>query len=123
MVFHVPEKCRVNEGHYGSTIEWGNNGLFVIKTLNLKAVVSDGGGWDHVSVTSVKGSRYPTWEEMCKVKDLFWDDEDSVIQYHPPKSEYVNNHSKCLHLWCSQDYEFPRPPPEMVGYKELGNIE
>ena len=32
-------------------------------------------------------------------KALFWDEDDCVIQYHPPRSEYVNNHQNCLHLW------------------------
>src|SRR5580658_4748259 len=44
--------------------------------------------FEHVSVSLAH--RCPTWEEMCKIKDLFWDDEDVVVQFHPAKSEYVN---------------------------------
>lgn len=43
--------------------------------------------------------RCPTWEEMCQVKDLFWDDEDVVMQFHVPSKDHVNNHPYCLHLW------------------------
>ena len=36
---------------------------------------------------------------MCFIKDVVWDEEDVVIQYHPQKSEYVTLHGHCLHLW------------------------
>lgn len=36
---------------------------------------------------------------MCFVRQLFWDDEDEVIQIHPKRSRYVNAHNTCLHLW------------------------
>lgn len=73
----------------------------------LNVVWSFGGGWEHVSVSLRK--RTPTWEEMCKVKEMFWNDDETVIQYHPKKSEYVNKCETCLHLWrkCGQDFETP----------------
>lgn len=73
--------------------------------------------WEHVSV-SVRGEdRVPSWEEMCVVKDMFWDAEDTVIQFHPPKSDYVNYNWKVLHLWRPIGVELPRPPAVMVGPK------
>lgn len=69
--------------------------------------------WDHVSV-STRG-RCPTWEEMCWVKSLFWGDDEVVIQYHPAKSDYVNFHPYCLHLWRPAGTELPKPPAEAVG--------
>ena len=54
---------------------------------------------------------------MCEIKDLFWDAEDCVIQYHPPKSDYVNNHSHVLHMWRPTEGEIQRPPSIMVGIK------
>ena len=55
---------------------------------------------------------------MCHVKDLFWQDEEVVIQYHPRKSEYVNNHPFVLHLW-KPIYQgiIPTPPALLVGIK------
>ena len=50
---------------------------------------STGGGWDHVSVCPYN-RRTPTWDEMCAVKDMFFRDDEVVVQYHPAKSEYVN---------------------------------
>lgn len=79
-------------------------------------VSSDGGGWEHVSVSPGSRTRKscPTWEEMCAIKDMFFEPEECVVQYHPPRSEYVNNHPYCLHLWRSTETEIPRPPMEFV---------
>lgn len=60
------------------------------------------------------------WEgtsEMCKVKDLFWGEEDCVVQFHPPKSVYVNNHEFVLHLWRKIGSQFETPPGILVGIK------
>lgn len=54
-------------------------------------------GWEHVSV-ELYARRLPTWEEMCYIKDLFWDDEEEVVQIHPKKSQYVDM-TEALHLW------------------------
>ena len=53
---------------------------------------------------------------MCFIKDLFWDGEDVVIQYHAKKSEYVNRYDNCLHLWrpVLEDH-IPTTPKELVG--------
>lgn len=55
-------------------------------------------GWEHVSVAPF-GNRVPSWEDMCRVKDVFWGEEEEVLQIHPKKSEYVNIKENCLHLW------------------------
>lgn len=78
----------------------------------LRVIFSDGAGWDHVSVSTP--GRPPTWEEMCFVKDLFFDPEECVVQFHPPASVYVNRHKSCLHLWRKQDGSFPLPEIWMV---------
>ena len=54
-------------------------------------------GWEHVSV-ELYARRLPTWEEMCIIKEIFWDDEEEVVQIHPKKSQYVNM-TEALHLW------------------------
>ena len=112
MSFHVPENFRLREGPMATTLLDGNNGVFMLRP-HLAAIASDGLGWEHVSVS--RQERCPTWEEMCKVKALFWDEEDCVVQYHPPKSEYVNRHPYCLHLWRPTLERLPRPNPKLVG--------
>lgn len=78
---------------------------------------SNGGGWEHVSVSPFKKSYIPTWDEMCSLKDMFFHDDEVVVQYHPAKSEYVNNVPNCLHLWRPIDQQMPTPPSIMVGIK------
>lgn len=112
--------------------------------LALTVMCSNGGGWDHVSV-SLPG-RCPTWSEMSMVKHLFFHAEEAVMQLHPPESAYVNNHPYCLHMWRPQTTEeiaavrklweaageewpdfypsepcgaIPMPPAHMVGLKQL----
>ncbi len=74
-------------------------------------------GWEHLSASL--RNRCPTWEEMCQLKNLFWDEHETVVQFHPPKSDYVNNAKNCLHLWKYVRGEIPRPPSILVGLKGL----
>ena len=114
-MFKVPEQYRVRAGVMGTNKSAGNNGAFLLYNPDLFVIASDGGGWEHVSVSTV--SRTPTWEEMCLVKDLFWGEEDCVVQFHPPKDVYVNNHPYCLHLWRKIGTEYETPPTCFVGVK------
>lgn len=74
--------------------------------------------WEHVSVSGhcLNGAMFiPTWEMMCQIKDYFWDEEERVIQFHPPRSEYVNTCNFCLHLWSPVGVDFPHPATLLVG--------
>jgi hypothetical protein len=89
---------------------WGPYGQFFVRGPEdaVLCIVASGAdeddeaaqGWEHVSVSAPR--RTPTWAEMCFVKDLFWDEEETVLQFHPPKSQYV-----------------PMPPSILVGIKSL----
>lgn len=94
----------------------GGAGVIKIGTWSGTIIWSFGGGWDHVSVCPFQKRITPDWDSMCAIKDIFWYDEDAVIQIHPRKSEYVNNMPNCLHLWRYQG-EMPLPPSWMVGVK------
>lgn len=83
-------------------------------------LLSDGGGWDHVSI-SLDKNRTPTWEEMCYVKNLFFKEDEAVIQIHPKKEDYVNFAKVTLHLWRYQG-EFPLPDSIMVGPKNAEEL-
>lgn len=114
------EAARVTVGPMASEPEYGFNGVFVVKRdhrTKFVCLVGTGGGWDHVSVrVQARGvpDRLPTWEEMCYVKSMFFDDEEAVVQFHPPKSRYVNIHPYVLHLWRPQGDEMPLPPRRFV---------
>lgn len=75
-------------------------------------IASWGMGWEHVSVSHM--NKNPSWEEMCLAKSIFWCDNECVIQYHPKKSDYVNNSPHCLHLWRPIGTDIPVPPKILV---------
>lgn len=121
---------RIRDGAYASDDSWGPCGAFELmgpKGSYLKVIASNADfpetshGWEHVSVSCYK--RCPNWIEMCFVKDLFWSEDETVIPFHPPKSEYVNNHPYCLHLWRDTNVGHALPPSILVGFKELGPLE
>jgi hypothetical protein len=101
-------------------IEVGEDGLFTDFDYDGKEhriIASWGMGWEHVSVSLPGQNRCPTWNEMCNVKNLFWNDNETVIQYHPAKQDYVNCHPFVLHLWKPIGIELPKPPTIMIGPK------
>ncbi|HPQ42908.1 MAG TPA: hypothetical protein PKZ42_01675 [Syntrophales bacterium] len=118
-MFKVPNQFRITKGYFSSDDSCGNNGAFQIPRGNngkyFFVIASDGEGWEHVSVSLP--NRTPTWEEMCLIKNIFWDSDDCVVQYHPPKSEYVNNCNNCLHLWRPVNKNLETPNSILVGLK------
>ncbi len=131
MSFHVPHEERLGPEQHaqlGSSPLDGNNGIFMLKRRRLVFVcqASDGLGWEHVSVSIksyshnqlMEANRTPTWEEMCWIKDKFWDTTDTVVQYHPAAGVYVNCHPHCLHLWRPANGHMPIPNPWLIGPQE-----
>lgn len=98
----------------------GGMGIFTSgRQSGMTVIWSYGGGWEHVSIDGKK--RLPDWNEMCELKDMFFADDECCVQYHPPKSEYVNNAPYCLHIWKPiEQYsgKMPTPPSRFVGLKE-----
>lgn len=99
-------------------------GNFIIPSTsgNFKyhVIASSSDGWDHVSVSLLANNekdiieRCPKWNEMCFIKDLFFEDEEEAFQFHPKKSEYVNIHPYVLHLWRPLEQGIQKPPTYMV---------
>lgn len=122
MSFHVSETCRVTSGPLASDFMQGNNGAFLLSSPSpgwqLFVIASDGDGWEHVSVharCATVTTRIPSWSEMVYVKGIFWDEEDVVMQLHPKRSEYVNQHPHVLHMWRPIGQAIPTPPMDLVG--------
>jgi hypothetical protein len=113
------EDGRVRHGAWRSDPTYGLRGAFSVtgpKGATL-TIISSGTdvefGWEHVSISLEH--RNPNWDEMCFVKDLFWRDDECVVQFHPPKADYVNHHPHCLHLWRPMFTAMPTPPAILVG--------
>lgn len=124
------EKYRIKEDTHKAGDKFGRFLICRIAKPDIRVIASfsseyadcPGQFWDHVSV-SLSARKMPTWNDMCFVKSLFWEDEDCVVQFHPPRSEYVNNVENCLHLWCWTGGEFPRPSSILVGVKGVKLID
>ena len=115
-----PDEFRIRYGELSST-PGDDFGAFLIPGpcgRDLRVIASPGDAvegipWEHVSVSLP--TRCPNWEEMDFIKRLFWDDEEAVMQLHPPRSKWINNHPYCLHLWRPTKQEIPLPPEIAVG--------
>ncbi len=126
----ILEAGRVRRGFMASDPSFGMCGKFYVRGpcgATLQIVASDASepeaeGWEHVSISTETGNRCPNWPEMSFVKSLFWEDEECVVEFHPPKSEYVNNHPTCLHLWRPVDNHIRRPNSAFVGMKDRGEM-
>jgi hypothetical protein len=124
MTFKVPEEHRIITGPMGSAKDSGPQGAFIMPhpkspRVNIICIAAKAEGWEHVSlrchIHETNDSITPPWDTMCYVKDVFWDPEDLVVQFHPPASDYVNNHPNVLHLWRKADTnEFCELPPKWM---------
>lgn len=126
-MFKVPNQYRIKEGPLASTDDFGLCGAFEIPWTKsegcyLYVIATEGCGtlgpsWEHVSVhgRTTRGVFTPSWDQMCFIKTLFWDADDCVIQFHPPKSEYVNRHKNTLHLWRKSGINWETPPKILIG--------
>ncbi len=114
---HTLDRYRLKRDELKLVGRYGNSGDGIFKVFvngrSFIVLASNGGGWDHVSVSpcNQKRTTCPTWEEMSAIKDMFFEPEEMAVEYHPPKSEYVNNYPYCLHLWRPNDgREIVMPP-------------
>jgi len=104
----------------GEIINSGEDGFACViprAEYYLCIVCSWGKNWEHVSIHAEinKEQQFcPFWEDMCYIKHSFFKDSETVIQYHPPRKCYVNNHPHVLHLWRPQKWEIVLPPIWMV---------
>ena len=115
-MLRVPDWCekhRVTLAAYDNEPGDKHNGVFVFKEQGLMCIISNGGGWEHVSVS--RKSRMPTYADMAWVAQTFWDKEDTLMQLRVPEAEHINLSNYCLHWWRPLEDEIPRPPNWMVG--------
>ena len=98
--------------------EDGFGGIIQTPLWQGTIIISNGAGWEHLSVAPIKKHIIPSWDDMCFIKELFWNDDEAVIQIHPPKDEYVSNKHNCLHLWRCTYKEMVLPPSCLVGIRK-----
>lgn len=50
--------------------------------------------------------RWPTWEEVCKAKQKYWEPEEAAVQFNMSYEEDMNEEF-CILLWDAQDMLLP----------------
>ena len=94
-----------------------------ITQYRYSIIMSWGGGWEHFSINPISKNKTPEWDFMCKMKEMFFKDDEACVEYHPRKQDYVNNMPHCLHIWRPIKEKLPCPPDIFVGIKELGELK
>lgn len=128
-MFKTPLKFAIQHPLIPSSSEGGAFELPIRDGVVAVCIASSGAVWEHVSLRIIETfhpqplEATPTWDQMEAVKNVFWDAEDCVIQYHPPKSLYVNNHTNVLHLWRKVGFDMPMPDPGLVGFISLSDVK
>ena len=54
----------------------GGQGEIHTATWTGSVIWSFGGGWEHVSVSPYKKRIMPSWDDMCMIKDIFFNDDE-----------------------------------------------
>jgi len=111
------ERCRVNgesfsgwyrlPGPHGTTLF-----AVVANGEDFEEAGLPGEPWEHVSVSTSR--RCPTWSEMEWVRSLFFEDDETVLQFSVPRAKHINLHPFVLHMWRPTVTTIPLPPKECV---------
>jgi hypothetical protein len=108
----IPEVCLSGKG----VLDLKHNGAFGFKVegVELHVIAGRGKGWDHISVSC--RDRCPTWNEMDKMKRIFFEDDEIVMQLHVSPKDHINLHPFTLHMWrpISKTKKIPLPPKDLV---------
>lgn len=115
------DKAVIN--HFGWAGDEGNGAFEVPSPIDkapMMVVVSNGDGWEHVSVSRM--NRCPNWPEMEHVKRLFFRNDETCMQLHVPETDHISFHPNCLHIWRPTGVEIPRPPSWMVGPEKTESV-
>jgi len=93
----------------------GKDGVAFVSQY-FTAIFSWGKGWEHLSIVLLGNNGPPAWKDMCVFKNAFWGEDETCVQYHPAKKDYVNNHPDCLHIWKPTGrVVLPKPPTMLIG--------
>jgi hypothetical protein len=89
----------------------GWNGYFLVPIEGdvWCIALSDREGWKHLAVFNAQKKIAPNWSVMCRIKDLFFADDEWAIQFHPPKDHSIDDVAFRLHLWSPLNETLPHP--------------
>ena len=96
-------------GAYRLRLDGSNQVFQVLASVEI-------GEWEHISVSIISSDRVPKWSEMCQVKEMFFEDDEYVTQFHPAKRDYVSLGliPNILHMWRNRLHPL-RVPDSLDG--------
>ena len=84
------------------------NRQFINRMTGLTVILSidklEHSGTEYIHLSASHHNKLPKWDELGIVKDIFIGDKEAY-QIFPIKSEYVNLHKYCLHIFSRLDGE------------------
>ena len=95
--------------HRGSVLDEAENGMTFMIPLEgegLLCLLSWGHGWEQVKVRGAK--TFPTWPEICYIKEVVWEPEEAVMNLHLPNAAHIID-DKTVHLWKCSDQDIALP--------------
>ena len=121
-MFKVPEQYRVKEGKYKTSEKDGNKGVFLIPCKKglfklsywIQVVAPELPGWEQLAVCVINMNktkileRYPTIDELKKVKKLFWSDVDVCAIFLRDGKESKLDYVVTLSKRIGSIYESPK---------------
>lgn len=90
--YYRPFVLPVNRSNF--LFEMEGKGLGNVTALNFEDEE-----WEHVLLEPLTEDRCPTWTEMVRLKEYFWESDDVIIQVHPARKNYINIQPYTLHQW------------------------
>jgi hypothetical protein len=75
------------------------------KFSKCQVIVSKDAGMWHLSIS--RKDRLPNYDEIKYARYAYLPEDIVVAQLFPPKHEFINLHSFCLHLWELKPGELP----------------
>ena len=81
-----------------------------LEVLTSAAAFDDGRRWLHFSC--VGRVTVPSWDQFVRAKEAILGRETKAVLVIAPRSEWVNIHPRCLHLYVCMDGD---PLPDFTG--------
>ena len=107
----IPNHFMFMENQYRNLISASNCSDFYFamegnKIGDVTAITFPDEVWEHVLLDPLTLQRCPTWPEMVRMKEMFWNPRDVVIQVHPAKKDYINIMPYALHQWRHRFFRY-----------------
>lgn len=88
----------------------GYYNISIIQTNDWKRIQVSLLNWWHQQLKV-----FPTWDEMCAIKDIFFNDDEAIIEIHPSDEYKIYEKDYTIDLWKPLNKELPLPNPDLVG--------